>query len=417
MEEAGLVNTKNGQTLPLQSVSIHADIKGYVLGLRATMKYSNEDADPIEVLFKLPLESTQAVVGLTACIDGRRIRADVQEKEQAKANYDDAIASGQTAAYGETKTEDIFSIALGNLPGGKEAEIELQMVQELPVDAEGKVRFSLPATFKPRYTPQGSADPLAPIPDTAGATLIERGKLRGFKEFLLCVHKADSIASVTSPTHTIKVASGTKADVLDVTIDEESERNKNITTDLIIQVETKIPHQPTVLVENGRGSPDKDTSSKFLDRPAVMMNFFPEVPEMDVSCELIFLVDRSGSMSGGFIKSASETLVLFLKSMPEGSYFNIYGFGSRFQSLFPKSVLYDQTTLANATLHAQGLQADLGGTEILPPLRAIFGQPEIKGITRQIFLLTDGAVSNTSSCIAEVKANAHKARYKRLCIT
>ena len=400
-QTTGLLKADGG-SLPLQSVSITADIKGYVLGLCANLKYENTDENPVEVLFKMPLESTQAVVGLTALIDGKKIRAEIQGKEEAKANYDDVIASGLTSAFGEQKTEDVFSIALGNLPGNGKAEIELQMVEELPVDIEGKIRFSLPTGLKPRYTPAGSTDPLAPI---EGGDAVQQGKISGFQKFLLRVHEAESVAQVTSPTHEINVdASGSGA--LNVTLRD----GMCLTSDLVIEVTQQTIHEPKVVVEYGRELKGSEKMG-FLNHPVVMVNFYSKIPKTTMPCELIFLVDRSGSMSGGFIKSASETLVLFLKSMPEGSYFNIYGFGSRFESLFPSSVAYNQTNLSKATAHAQNLKADMGGTEILPPLRKIFEKPEIKGFKRQIFLLTDGAVSNTAACIEEVNKNSHRARY------
>ena len=116
-------------------------------------------------------------------------------------------------------------------------------------------------------------------------------------------------------------------------------------------------------------------------------------------------------MSGSFINSARETLILFLKSLPEGCSFNIIGFGSRYEKLFAAvSVPYSQETLDKATRHAQGMQADLGGTELLQPLEYIFGEKSTFGLLRQIFVLTDGAVSNTNICVRKVKENVTTSR-------
>lgn len=39
--------------------------------------------------------------------------------------------------------------------------------------------------------------------------------------------------------------------------------------------------------------------------------------------------------------------------------------------------------------------ADMGGTEILDPIRDIFGEPLDPVLPRNLYLLTDGAVENT----------------------
>ena len=381
---------------------MEAEVKGYVLGLQSTLKYCNDSPDPVEVLFRFPVEQTHAVVGLTAVIDGRRIRAQVREKEEARAAYDDAIASGRSAAFAEEKSGDVFSVSLGNLLPQKEAEIQLQLVGELPIDAEGGVRFSLPTTLKPRYTPAGSSDPLAPVP-SGDSNQVEQASVARVHSFQMKVLDAEDVAEVTSPTHAIAVVK--EGEGLRVALSERKPTSK----DLVILIKHKAPHALKAVVESG-GSTGKEENA-FMSSPAVMVNFFPEFPAEEAACEFIFLVDRSISMSGRFMRSARETLILFLRSLPEGSYFNIIGFGTLFEKLFPQSVPYTQETLDRATGHAKRMEADMGGTDLLQPLQHVSESNVLPGHSRQVFVLTDGSVSNTAACIQKIKENAHTSRY------
>lgn len=91
--------------------------------------------------------------------------------------------------------------------------------------------------------------------------------------------------------------------------------------------------------------------------------------------------------------------------------FNIIGFGSNFVKLFPSgSVEYNEKNLKTALEHCKKLNADLGGTNILSPLQAIFAEPAKSGIPRQLFILTDGEVENTNLCIQTVKKQAKTTR-------
>ncbi|XP_046842403.1 von Willebrand factor A domain-containing protein 5A-like isoform X3 [Xenia sp. Carnegie-2017] len=145
-----------------------------------------------------------------------------------------------------------------------------------------------------------------------------------------------------------------------------------------------------------------------------MVSFIPEFKGesncLQAACEFVFVIDRSGSMAGSYIKDAAETLLLFLKSIPEGCYFNIIGFGSTYVHLFPESVPYNQKNLETAVKHAENLQADLGGTELFDPLREIFSHAAKKGLPRQVFVLTDGSISNTDSVIQLVEKNSNNSR-------
>lgn len=401
--EFGLVTSKGRKPLPLKDVVVEAEIRGYVLGLKSVLRYENASSNPLEVLFRFPLEQSHAVVGLTALIDGRKIKAELKEKEEARMQYEDAIASGQTAALGEEKSGDVFSVSLGNLPPQKEAEIVLQLVGELPIDAEGEVRFSLPATLKPRYTPAGSTDPLEKVGGADGQVV--QASVSSAQKFKLSVFSQEDVDQVTSPTHSIAVKRKSGSDAVTVTLSDE---NQSLGSDLVILVKHKHPHSPKALVELG-----EEGGKDFMKKSALMINFFPELTNVEpLACEFIFLVDRSVSMSGSYISSARETLSLFLKSLPEDCRFNIVGFGSRHVTLFPKcSVPYSQTTLDTATSHAQQMNADLGGTELLAPLKDILGTKPPAGFARQVFVLTDGAVSNTSACLDIMKQKVSHSRY------
>uniref|UniRef100_A0A3Q1G1J9 von Willebrand factor A domain containing 5A n=1 Tax=Acanthochromis polyacanthus TaxID=80966 RepID=A0A3Q1G1J9_9TELE len=133
--------------------------------------------------------------------------------------------------------------------------------------------------------------------------------------------------------------------------------------------------------------------------PVVMVSLYPEfsqsVMSSVASCgEFVFLMDRSGSMKRKInnkernktrINSARDTLLLLLKSLPMGCFFNIYSFGSKYQHIFPQSVEYNQKTMKQALKKIERMEADLGGTEILKPLKHIYSQRCIPNQPRQVY--------------------------------
>lgn len=50
-------------------------------------------------------------------------------------------------------------------------------------------------------------------------------------------------------------------------------------------------------------------------------------------------------MGGKRIEKAKEALVLFIKSLPKDTFFNVVSFGSSSQKLFPDSQRYDNKSI------------------------------------------------------------------------
>ncbi|XP_074071453.1 von Willebrand factor A domain-containing protein 5A-like isoform X2 [Macrotis lagotis] len=406
--------THSKQPVPLKSISVSVTIHEFVADVSATLDYKNEEKDPVEAFFVFPMDADSAVYSFQALVNGNHIVAEIQKKQQAQKNYEKAISGGQQAFLLEQdeSSGDIFSCSIGNLLAGQKASVSLSYVQELSLEADGAVRFFLPVILNPRYLLQESAtvdNITTQIPQVPGKEL----------PYSFSVN-----ANVHSPHGIEKVQSNCSLGPLQYLKDDKTVAQVSLAEghrfdrDVEILVYYSEVNTPSVSVE----LPQADAKpGSLMGDPTVMVSFYPKISESQGKStgEFIFLLDCSGSMSspvnskGGAqlrIDSAKETLVLLLKSLPLGCFFNIYGFGSSFESFFPESVEYTQKSMEKAVKKIKTLHANMGGTEILEPLKDIYRKSCIPNHPRQLFVFTDGEVGNTWQIIAEVQQ--HKQNHR-----
>ncbi|XP_043088437.1 von Willebrand factor A domain-containing protein 5A-like, partial [Puntigrus tetrazona] len=150
----GLVSEKN-EPVPLKSISVELQIKDHVASVCSSLQYLNEEDRPLEAVFVFPLPAEAAVCHFSAKIGDQEIVAEVQEKQSARDQYDDAVSSGQQAFLLEESEEssDVFRLSVGCLSPGQNASITIIYVIELSVQADEALRFCLPAVLNPRYKP------------------------------------------------------------------------------------------------------------------------------------------------------------------------------------------------------------------------------------------------------------------------
>ncbi|KAM7534573.1 hypothetical protein Aperf_G00000111989 [Anoplocephala perfoliata] len=146
----------------------------------------------------------------------------------------------------------------------------------------------------------------------------------------------------------------------------------------------------------------------------VLINFLPRLPSLPQSnIEIFFLIDRSGSMDGDPICQARQSLLILLKSLPVGCRFQIIGFGSTYCPLFRQPQDNTEASINEALEYQRNLEADMGGTEVLPVLEAIYSSGLVGSSDcwrREIIFLTDGDVVNHSEIISLIAANASSTR-------
>ncbi|XP_059807500.1 von Willebrand factor A domain-containing protein 5A-like isoform X8 [Hypanus sabinus] len=406
VRHCGLVTAQN-TPVPLKKISVRVEVKGFVADVSADLEYRNEEASPLEAVFTFPVDSDSAVYNFQATVDGKTIVAEIKEREQAQDAYDDAISSGQEAFLLEedSSSSDIFTCRVGNLPPGCAVTVSFSLAQELPLEADGAVRFTLPAVLNPRYSPAGTQGPCITQASAPTDKPLYTLELEAHFHSPHGISRIQSNCQVTPVEFLNPDKTSAKLSLV---------KGHGFDRDVELLMFSENVHEPSAILEAG---PRSAAPGTLMADPTVMVNLFPRFPEdlQDVPTgEFIFLMDRSGSMgmsmshgnSRSRIQCAKDTMLLLLKSLPMGCFFNIYGFGSHFTSFFPKSVEYNQTSMQEALSQLKEIDADMGGTEILQPLSAIYTTPCVPGHPRQLFVFTDGEVSNTKQVLAEVQKNS-----------
>eukprot|EP00127_Corallochytrium_limacisporum_P000458 Clim_evm14s13 gene=Clim_evmTU14s13 len=399
----------------LERVEVKAEVIDCITEVTIAQTYRNPLPDrTVEAEYVFPLDEKSAVCSFTATLeDGRLVKGVVQEKLQARKTYDRALARGDGAYLLEQDKPDIFRCKVGNLEPGMSVRIELKYVAELKVEGDD-VRFVLPTCVGERYTP-AEFKPAYPKHESGMKNTAETAKLTsGNSNTVPCTliaHFAMRSAITELRCPTLSEMEGESEEFLNISYSERDRKkatvrlnNVQLDRDLVIKCRVENPHEPRLNLEQ---SPEDGTGVAML---TLVPDF--ELLAAGQACdkypvEMIFVVDRSGSMGGPRIERAREAMKLMLKSLPvEHVHFNIVGFGSRFQTLFEgQSRPYTESNLKQAMDHVTSeMQSNLGGTELLKPLQHIHHSlPRIPGHRRQILVLTDGQVSNTEAVLSYVQ--------------
>jgi Ca-activated chloride channel family protein len=132
-------------------------------------------------------------------------------------------------------------------------------------------------------------------------------------------------------------------------------------------------------------------------------------PEQAVPKEMIFVIDRSGSMRGAPIEKAKEAMKLCIEGMNPNDTFNLLSFSNSVEDYMGGSV---PNTPENRALALEKLAALAGGggTNMVPSLQqALGGEPDPDRV-RIVCFMTDGQVGNEADVLETVQTNIERGR-------
>jgi len=268
---------------------------------------------------------------------------------------------------------DVFQVSVGNLKPKQAVHIKLTYVTELNLEIDNdKVTFVLPNEIAPE-------------------------NVDGTLDIDIDVAMYGRINTIDSPSHEIEIGLSERRNN-EATVQFSSDK-VYLGKDFIVEIGAEKLDTSKVLIEY----------NEELKSYASLLTLIPKLNQDEkLKVEIIFLIDQSGSMHGWKLDYLKDALNVFLKSMPVNCYFNIVKFGSTYESLFEKSIKYNEESLNKAVEYIKTLDASMGGTEMKEPLEFIFNNEIPEGYNRSIFLLTDGEISEVEPVLDLVRENTEK---------
>ena len=165
--------------LPLKGVECRFHVTGDVACVELDQIYHQDARRPLDCTYTFPLPAGAAVHRCEVHINGRVIRAKVEEKQAAKEIYRKQKAAGRRTALVETERENLFTLSLGNVQPGDVIVVCFAWFQVLDRTGGG-LRLMVPTCPGVRYIPgepllrslsgRGTVDDTDQVPDASRIT-------------------------------------------------------------------------------------------------------------------------------------------------------------------------------------------------------------------------------------------------------
>jgi Ca-activated chloride channel family protein len=137
---------------PLKHTDVKAEISGFLSRVTVTQEFTNPFPDRIEAVYTFPLPRSAAVDEMTMLVGERVIRGKIARREEARAIYESARATGRIASLLDQERPNIFTQSVANIMPGAAVKITISYVEMLKYE-DGIYEFVFPMVVGPRYIP------------------------------------------------------------------------------------------------------------------------------------------------------------------------------------------------------------------------------------------------------------------------
>ncbi|HEY9789494.1 MAG TPA: VIT domain-containing protein, partial [Candidatus Obscuribacterales bacterium] len=403
--------------LPLASVDIEAKVADRVASVMVKQKFRNTFKEHLEAVYIFPLSGGCVVSDFELRVGDRVVKGLVKERTEARQQYQQALQQGKRAALLEQERDDVFTMQVGNLPPAEEITVVLTYSERLPYFEAGTTELRLPTVVADRYIP-GAEQPRLPVGDgthldtdvVPDASRITPPLLaQGFDPMVdlkiaVDVIEGDSggIDNLTCSQHATKF--GIKNGISRIELAKDNER---LNRDFVLRWNLAGKQlKSNLLVFHG------------TDGDYAMLSVIP--PRQDgyvgAARDVVFLIDRSGSMAGIKMVSAVRACSVLLQTLGPQDTFAICAFDNIPEWMGAPNNPCPSPAQCFSQADEAGMEAGLqhlrtigarGGTELYNALGTVL--QTISNVSHQqgrvpvVVVLTDGEVGDEGRILKRVQ--------------
>jgi len=427
--ELCLYKGNNQIRLPLKSVNIQATVADRIADVTVEQEFHNPCSDPLEAVYTYPLPGGCAVSFFQLKVGDQIIVGKVQERQQARQVYQQALADGKRAALLEQERDDVFTVSLGNLPPGDHVVVTVKYSEKLPYYDNGTTELRLPLVVAPRYIAGeplerdqvGSGTELDTI-EVPDASRISPPRLAPGVNPNVDVSISVKLLNQTAMENLSCSQHATKfsADAAAVTI-SLSRTDELLDRDFVLRWKIageEIKPRFLVFAAKDAEKPGSAGVPPASEKPSFGM--LSMVPPKDAEVEMpgrdiIFVLDRSGSMHGLKMVSAVRACSYLVAALGPKDRFAILAFDDAFDWMPIENdantdhfLVADQAGIESGTKYLRKIEAR-GGTELnralVSALKVMKNRTDTAKRAPVIVVLTDGQVGNEVGILRNIQTD------------
>lgn len=409
-------------SFPVLKTDISADIHGDLATITVIQTFANPMDEPVHASYLFPLNKEAAVNEMVMEVGSERIKAQIQEIQQAKKTFAKAKSEGKSAALLTQHRPNMFTQDIANLMPKLPIKVTMKYVQTVP-RVDNHYELVVPLVVGPRYQPKGAGIP----PVSAGsnedqaaasdsATSFGKWELEALPSYP-SVAGVDLPKSIESERVSLSVSihggmpiNGAYSDTHSITMKKVTLEDWHIT----LSKGRVIDNRDFVLRYGLSGTKSQAGLLAHKDERGGFFSLLLEPPALPASeditpREMVFVLDCSGSMSGLPMNASKAFMREALNHLRPSDWFRVIRFSDAATEFSSKPLRASGVNINKGLSFTEQLYGS-GGTEMMSGIRQALEPSVPHGAMRIVVFLTDGYIGNEASILSYINDNIDDTR-------